>query len=82
MARRRFGGTLTGRAGLAQLGDSFVSDPRRQFAVGQSVRAQVVQVDGDRARFSVTLKPALVASPHAALLASLFADLELAASLR
>lgn len=41
---RRFGGGLTGRAGLPQLADSFVSDPARHFAVGQSVRAQVVQV--------------------------------------
>ena len=40
----RFGGKLTGRAGLPQLADSFVSDPARHFAVGQSVRAQVVQV--------------------------------------
>jgi len=41
---RRFGGGLTGRAGLPQLADSFVSDPARHFAAGQSVRAQVVQV--------------------------------------
>ena len=40
----RFLGHLTGRAGLAQLADSFVSDPHRHFSVGQSVRAQVVQV--------------------------------------
>ena len=40
----RFLGHLTGRAGLAQLADSFVSDPHRHFSQGQSVRAQVVQV--------------------------------------
>ena len=40
----RFLGQLTGRAGLAQLADLFVSDPSRHFHVGQSVRAQVVQV--------------------------------------
>ena len=40
----RFLGQLTGRAGLAQLADSFVSDPSRHYTVGQSVRAQVVQV--------------------------------------
>ena len=40
------------------------------------------KVDRERKRFSVTLKPALTASPDAALLASLFADLELAAQLR
>ena len=40
----RFLAQLTGRAGLAQLADLFVSDPSRHFHVGQSVRAQVVQV--------------------------------------
>ena len=40
----RFLGQLTGRAGLAQLADVFVSDPSRHYQVGQSVRAQVVQV--------------------------------------
>ena len=40
----RFLGQLTGRAGLAQLADSFVSDPSRHFSIGQSVRAHVVQV--------------------------------------
>lgn len=40
----RFLGHLTGRAGLAQLAGTFVSDPRRAFADDQSVRAQVVQV--------------------------------------
>ncbi len=52
-----------------------------QFARCQSIIA-VQQVDQERKRFSVTLKPALVASPDAALLASLFSDLELASSLR
>ena len=42
----RFLGQLTGRAGLAQLADLFVSDPSRHYHVGQSVRAQVVQVGG------------------------------------
>ena len=40
----RFLGHLTGRAGLAQLAGTFVSDPRRHFAINQSVRAQIVQV--------------------------------------
>lgn len=40
----RFLGHLTGRAGLAQLAGTFISDPRLHFAVNQSVRAQVVQV--------------------------------------
>jgi hypothetical protein len=40
----RFLGGLTGRAGLGGLADTFVSDARRHFSEGQSVRAQVVQV--------------------------------------
>lgn len=40
----RFLNQLTGRAGLAQLADLFVSDPSRHYHVGQSVKAQVVQV--------------------------------------
>ena len=47
----RFLGHVTGRAGLAQLAGTFVADPRRNFTVNQSVRAQVVQVS-----FSRTLK--------------------------
>lgn len=39
-----FLGGLTGRAGLAQLSDTFVSDPHLFFREGQSVRATVVQV--------------------------------------
>lgn len=41
---RSFLGGLTGRAGLAQLSDTFVSDPHLFFREGQSVRATVVQV--------------------------------------
>lgn len=40
----RFLNQLTGRAGLAQLADLFVSDPSRHYHVNQSVKAQVVQV--------------------------------------
>ena len=40
----RFLNQLTGRAGLPQLADLFVSDPARHYHVNQSVKAQVVQV--------------------------------------
>ncbi|GAX80532.1 hypothetical protein CEUSTIGMA_g7970.t1 [Chlamydomonas eustigma] len=74
----RFLGHVTGRAGLSQLADTFVTDPKMQYAEGQSVRAQVVQVDAERKRFSLTLKPSLTCSTDDALyLSSLFADLEL-----
>ena len=40
------------------------------------------QVDAEKQRFSVTLKPGLVAGQDASLLRSLFADLEFVAQLR
>lgn len=43
---RSFMDGCTGRAGLAQLSDTFVSDPHLFFLEGQSVRATVVQVRG------------------------------------
>ena len=52
------------RAGLAQLADTFVSDPRRHFTEGQSVRAAVAAVDAARGRFALSLKPSLVAAPR------------------
>lgn len=63
------------------MADTFVSDARKHFSVGQTVRAQIVQVDATRGRFNVTLKSALTASADGALLASLFADLEVCPSL-
>lgn len=78
----RFMGSLTGRAGLAQMADTFVPDPSKLFSLGQTVRAQVGQVDKERQRFSVNLKPALTASPDASLLESLFRDQQLALELK
>jgi hypothetical protein len=40
----RFLAGVTGRAGITQLGDGFVSAPRQHYSEGQSVRAQVLQV--------------------------------------
>jgi hypothetical protein len=50
--------------------------------MSSKLRSAIPQVDQERRRFSVTLKPALTASPDASLLASLCADMELAAQLR
>ncbi|EFN56095.1 hypothetical protein CHLNCDRAFT_145628 [Chlorella variabilis] len=75
----RFLDGLTGRAGLAQLSDTFVSDPHLFFREGQSVRATVV--DAQRQRFSVALKQSLCGSRDAAYLQSLFSDLEAAEAL-
>ena len=71
-APRSFLGGLTGRAGLAQLSDTFVSDPHLFFTEGQSVRAAVVAVEPGKDRFSVALKQSLCGSRDASLLASLF----------
>ncbi len=46
------------------------------------VRPTALQVDSAKQRFSVTLKPSLTATSDAALLRSLFTDLELAAELQ
>ena len=77
----RFLDGVTGRAGLAQLCDTFVSDPHAHFAPGQSVRAQVVGVDAARERFALTLKQSQAGGADSAQLAALFTDLELAARL-
>lgn len=77
-----FGADGAARAGLAQLADTFVSDPRRHFAEGQSVRAAVAAVDAARGRFALSLKPSLVAAPDGAYLGSLFRDLECAERMR
>lgn len=71
-----------GRAGLSQLADTFVTDPRALFAPGQSVRAQVVTLDADKQRFAVTLRPSLTASSDAAYVTGLYADLESAAAMK
>lgn len=73
---------LLWRAGLAQLADTFVSDPRRHFTEGQSVRATVAAVDAARGRFAVSLKPSLVATADGAYLGSLFCALEWAERVR
>eukprot|EP00798_Chlamydomonas_sp_ICE-L_P000495 gene495-1901_t len=77
----RYLGHVSGRAGLAQLADAFVSDPHQYFTIGQSVCSQVTQVDVEKRRFGVTLKPTLTASSDASFLQALLRDLEFAAEL-
>lgn len=60
----------------------FVSDPRRHFAEGQSVRAAVAAADAPRGRFALSLKPSLVGAADGAYLGSLFRDLEWAERVR
>ncbi|GFR41334.1 hypothetical protein Agub_g2019, partial [Astrephomene gubernaculifera] len=64
----RFLAGLTGRAGLPQLSDVFVSDPRQLFSEGQSVRCQVATVDAARQRFTLLLRPSATASSDGAYL--------------
>ena len=73
----RFLGHLTGRAGLAHLSDTFVSDPKSLFSVGMTVRASVLSKDDKNEKFSVSLKPSLCYSNNCSLQKSLFSDLEL-----
>eukprot|EP00890_Picochlorum_soloecismus_P005949 jgi/Picsp_1/6355/NSC_03704-R1_protein rrp5 homolog len=73
----RFLGHLTGRAGLAHLSDTFVSDPKSLFSVGMTVRASVLSKDDKNEKFAVSLKPSLCYSNDCALQRSLFSDLEI-----
>jgi len=77
----RFLGRLTGLVPVPQLADTFVTDPRQHCAVGQSVLAHVLDVDLERGRSMLCLKPSICNSGGAELLESLFADTELASSL-
>jgi rRNA biogenesis protein RRP5 len=70
----RFGGNLTGRAGLAQLSDTFISEPSLRFAINHSVAARVLRVDADKGRFSISLKHSAVGQRNSQLLAALFRD--------
>lgn len=67
----RFLGRCTGRAGLPQLADTFVTDPARHFSVGQSVLASVVAVEEGGVKFAVSLKPSVVGSSEGKFLAGL-----------
>lgn len=83
----RFAGDLTGRAGLAQLSDSFISDPSSHFAFNQSIYARVVNVDPEKNRCSLTLKRTATEQPSSGcnttidMLAAFFQDMETAALL-
>ena len=68
----RFGGGVTGRAGLPHLADAFVAEPASHFRVGQSVHAVVLDVVEGQGRFSVSLKPSVASPVSSELLQSLF----------
>ncbi|KXZ56455.1 hypothetical protein GPECTOR_1g407 [Gonium pectorale] len=78
----RFLGGLTGRAGLPQLSDVFVSNPRSLFTEGQTVRCVVATVDAARQRFTLLLRPSATASSDGAYLLGYFRELAFAQSLR
>eukprot|EP00884_Botryococcus_braunii_P015433 jgi/Botrbrau1/2573/Bobra.145_1s0001.1 len=59
----RFLSQLTGRTGLAQLADQFISSPEVHFRVGQTVRCQVVQLYPAQQRCSLSLKHSLTSKP-------------------
>lgn len=67
----RFLGRCTGRAGIPQLADTFVTDPSRHFCAGQTVMAAVVAVEDADGKFAVSLKPSVVGSSEGKFLAGL-----------
>ncbi|KAG2498018.1 hypothetical protein HYH03_004276 [Edaphochlamys debaryana] len=78
----RFLAGLTGRAGLPQLADVFVSDPHTRFTEGQSVRAQVGSVDAAKQRFALSLRPSATASSDGAYLLDLFREIQALSAIR
>ena len=76
----RFLGSLTGRAGLSQLADTFVSDPAQHFRLNQSVVALVTKLEGGKVYLN--LKQSKCYSGGVALLASLLEDNEAAYALK
>jgi len=73
----RFLGHLTGRAVLAHLSDTFVSDPKSLFSVGMTVRASVLSKDDTNEKFSISVKPSLCYTNDCALQKSIFSDQEI-----
>lgn len=72
----RFGGRVTGLAPLSQIGDAFVSNPQELFAIGQTVRAQVLSVDAEASKAVLSLRPpAGLSEEGAPFLTSLLKDL-------
>ncbi|KAH7441212.1 hypothetical protein KP509_03G029000 [Ceratopteris richardii] len=78
----RFLGGLTGLASVPQLVDGFVQDPFQHFTVGQSVRAQVLEVNLDFGRFNVSLKQSVCYSTDTNLIKGYFLEEEKIAELQ
>ncbi|KAG0628431.1 hypothetical protein M758_1G025900 [Ceratodon purpureus] len=72
----RFLGRLTGLASIPQVADEFVSDPNNHFKIGQSVRAQVLEVHHDTGKFSLCLKQSVCFSTDASLIHGYFLEEE------
>ncbi|MCO5547404.1 hypothetical protein L7F22_000852 [Adiantum nelumboides] len=78
----RFLGGLTGLASLPQLLDGFVHDPFKHFAVGQSVRAKVLEVNLMSGRFNLSLKQSHCYSTDTTFLKGYFVEEEKIAELQ
>lgn len=78
----RFLGGLTGLASLPQLSDGFVHNPSQHFSIGQSVRAQVVEVNLVSGRFTLSLKQSRCFSTDVSLLQGYFLEEEKIAQLQ
>ncbi|KAI5068389.1 hypothetical protein GOP47_0016734 [Adiantum capillus-veneris] len=78
----RFLGGLTGLASLPQLLDGFVHSPFKHFAVGQSVRAKVLEVNLLAGRFNLSLKQSHCYSTDTTFLKGYFLEEEKIAELQ
>ncbi|KAJ7541483.1 hypothetical protein O6H91_10G061600 [Diphasiastrum complanatum] len=78
----RFLGRLTGHAGIGKVSDSFVNDLSKYFQKGQSVRAQILEIDEEKGKISLNLKHSVCFSTDASLLQGYFLEEEMIAELQ
>eukprot|EP00850_Spirogloea_muscicola_P003615 SM000014S00403 [mRNA] locus=s14:1118681:1131628:- [translate_table: standard] len=78
----RYLNRLSGLAPVSQLSDIFVGNPADYFKVGHSVRSQILEVDLEKERFTVSLKQSVCASSDTILLFGYFLEEEKIAELQ
>eukprot|EP00850_Spirogloea_muscicola_P013563 SM000092S24531 [mRNA] locus=s92:547777:562774:- [translate_table: standard] len=78
----RYLNRLSGLAPVSQLSDVFVGNPADYFNVGHSVRSQILEVDLEKERFTVSLKQSVCASSDTNLLFGYFLEEEKIAELQ
>eukprot|EP00850_Spirogloea_muscicola_P009207 SM000051S17567 [mRNA] locus=s51:399348:414396:+ [translate_table: standard] len=78
----RYLNRLSGLAHVSQLSDVFVGNPADHFKVGHSVCSQILEVDLEKERFTVSLKQSVCASSDTKLLFGYFLEEEKIAELQ